>query len=176
MNEQQTRSMSRTVVYTGLFLALGILLPQMFHFLPIANVGKVMLPMHIPAILAGFLLGSRSGAVVGALSPIISCMLFQMPSVLTMPIMAVEIMCYGIMAGVVSKNIKSTYLGLIIVMICGRIASGLMYVVMINLFGVSGLNMQMFVLGLSAGVPGAILQLVIIPPMVKLIKKSDVQF
>lgn len=154
---QNIRSTSKTVVYTGLFLALGILLPQMFHFLPVPDVGKVLLPMHIPAILAGYLLGSRSGMIVGFLSPVISCMLFQMPPVLTMPIMAVEIMCYGAAAGSVGKKIKSVYLGLIVTMICGRIASGLMYVIMINLLGIAGLNMQMFFLSISAGVPGMIL-------------------
>lgn len=173
---QNIRSTSRTVVYTGLFLALGILLPQLFHFLPVPDVGKVLLPMHIPAILAGYLLGSRSGMIVGFLSPVISCMLFQMPPVLTMPIMAAEIMCYGAVAGLAGKKIKSTYLGLIIVMICGRIASGLMYVIMINLFGISGLNMQMFFLSISAGVPGMILQLVLIPPMVRLLRKVNGEF
>lgn len=173
MNNQEIRSTSKTVVYTGLFLALGILLPQMFHFLPLPNAGKVLLPMHIPAILAGYLLGSRSGAIVGFLSPVISCMLFQMPPVLTMPIMAVEIMCYGIAAGIVNKKIKSAYLGLALVMICGRIASGLMYVIMINLVGIAKLNMQMFFLSISTGVPGMILQLCIIPPMVKLLRKAN---
>lgn len=173
---QNIRSTSRTVVYTGLFLALGILLPQLFHFLPVPDVGKVLLPMHIPAILAGYLLESRSGMIVGFLSPVISCMLFQMPPVLTMPIMAAEIMCYGAVAGLAGKKIKSTYLGLIIVMICGRIASGLMYVIMINLFGISGLNLQMFFLSISAGVPGMILQLVLIPPMVRLLRKVNGEF
>ena len=173
---QNIRSTSKTVVYTGLFLALGILLPQMFHFLPVPDVGKVRLPMHIPAILAGYLLGSRSGMIVGFLSPVISCMLFQMPPVLTMPIMAVEIMCYGAAAGIVGKKIKSVYLGLIVTMICGRIASGLMYVIMINLLGIAGLNMQMFFLSISAGVPGMILQLVLIPPMVKLLRKVNGEY
>ena len=173
MNNQGVRSTGKTVVYTGLFLALGLLLPQLFHFMPIPDVGRVMLPMHIPAILAGYLLGSRSGMIVGFLSPVMSCMLFQMPAMLTMPIMAVEIMCYGLVAGIAGKKIKSTYLGLILVMICGRIASGLMYVVMINLFGVAGLNMQMFFLSISAGVPGMILQLLVIPPMIKLLRKVN---
>lgn len=170
---ENTMSVSKRVVYTGLFLALGLLLPQMFHFLPIAGAGKVMLPMHIPAILAGYFLGSRSGATVGALSPILSCFIFQMPAVLNIPIMAVELAVYGIAAGFLGKKIKNTYLSLILVMICGRIASASMYVVMINIFGITKLNMQMFLATITTGLPGIVLQLLVIPPMIMLLRKVE---
>ena len=95
---ENTMNVSKRVVYTGLFLALGLILPQMFHFLPVANAGKIMLPMHIPVILAGYFLGSKSGMIVGVLSPVISSLLFQMPVALMMPIMAVELLVYGLTA------------------------------------------------------------------------------
>lgn len=169
----RTESTSRYVVYTGLFLALGLILPQMFHFLPVANAGKVMLPMHIPAILAGYLLGSRSGMIVGFLSPVMSSLLFQMPAAVMMPVMAVEIMVYGWAAGYFGRKIRYSYISLIVTMICGRAASGVMYIIMANVFGLSQLNMQAFLIGIAAGVPGIVLQLVIIPPMVRLLRKVN---
>ena len=51
-----------------------------------------------------------------------------------------------------------------------------MYVIMINLLGIAGLNMQMFFLSISAGVPGMILQMVLIPPMVKLLRKVNGEY
>ena len=163
---------SQKVVYTGLFLALGLVLPQMFHFLPIANAGKIMLPMHIPAILAGYLLGKQSGMIVGFLSPVLSCLMFQMPAPPFMPIMAVELLVYGLAAATIGSKIKNNYLSLFAVMVAGRIASGAMYMVMANLFGMSQFNLQMFIAGIITGIPGIILQLVLIPPMIKLLRKA----
>lgn len=169
----RTMSVSKRVVYTGLFLALGIILPQMFHFIPIANAGKIMLPMHIPAILAGYFLGARSGMAVGFLSPVISCFLFQMPPVLTMPIMAIELLVYGLSAGILGNKIKNTYISLIGVMIFGRIASGLMYMIFINILGIANLNIQMFTMSIITGMPGIVLQLLVIPPMIKLLRSVN---
>ena len=169
---EKTISSSQKVVYTGLFLALGLVLPQMFHFLPIANAGKIMLPMHIPAILAGYLLGRKSGMIVGFLSPVLSCLMFQMPAPLFMPIMAVELLVYGFAAGTLGIKIKNTYASLISVMVAGRIASGAMHLIMANVFGLHQFNLQMFTFGLITGIPGMILQLAIIPPMIKLVRKA----
>ncbi len=170
---ENTMNVSKRVVYTGLFLALGLILPQMFHFLPVANAGKIMLPMHIPVILAGYFLGSKSGMIVGVLSPVISSLLFQMPVALMMPIMAVELLVYGLAAGIFGRKIKNNYLSLILVMICGRLASAGMYVLMINVFGITKLNLGMFIMSLSTGVPGIVLQLAVIPPMIMLLRKVE---
>lgn len=170
---ENTMSVSKRVVYTGLFLALGVILPQLFHFLPIPEAGRIMLPMHIPAILAGYFLGSKPGMLVGFLSPVLSSLMFGMPAVLIMPIMAVELLVYGLAAGILGKKIKNTYLSLILVMISGRIASGLMYVIFINILGITKLNMAMFIGSLSTGLPGIVLQLVVIPPMIMLLRKVE---
>ncbi|MEE1037544.1 MAG: ECF transporter S component [Eubacterium sp.] len=167
---------SERVVYTGLFLALGLLLPQLFHFLPLANAGKMLLPMHIPTILAGYMLGSRQGAIVGCLSPLLSCLMFQMPAFLMMPAMCAELMTYGIVAGLVSGKIKNNILSLMTVMISGRIVNCLMYVLMINLLGITKLNMEMFFASLTMGVPGIILQIALIPPMISVLNKFRGEF
>ena len=169
----KTINTSQKVVYTGLFLALGLVLPQMFHFLPIANAGKIMLPMHIPVILAGYLLGKQSGMIVGFLSPVLSCLMFQMPAPPFMPIMAGELLVYGLAAGTIGMKIKNNYFSLIVVMIAGRMASGAMYLVMANVFGMHQFNLEMFTIGLATGLPGVILQLALIPPMIKLLRKVN---
>jgi len=45
----------RTVVVAGLLIALGLLLP--FFTGQIPSVGNALLPMHLPVLLCGFLLG-----------------------------------------------------------------------------------------------------------------------
>lgn len=165
-------STTKKIVYTGLFIALALLLPQLFHFLPIGNVGKIILPMHIPVILAGYFLGVKGGMLVGILSPLISSIIFQMPSILILPMMIVELCTYGIMAGVFYKKIKNNYLSLGLVIASGRIANGFMYVIMINVFGIEKINMEMFFTTLSIGIPGVILQFIVIPPMINFLKKK----
>ena len=57
------------------------------------------------------------------------------------------------------------------VMISGRIVNCLMYVLMINLLGITKLNMEMFFASLTMGVPGIILQIALIPPMINVLNK-----
>lgn len=47
---------TKNLVMSALFVALGILIPMIFHSM---GLGKAFLPMHIPVLLAGFILGKR---------------------------------------------------------------------------------------------------------------------
>ncbi|MDK2836719.1 MAG: hypothetical protein PWP21_1496, partial [Thermosediminibacterales bacterium] len=47
----------KKVVTGGFFVALGIVLPIGFHMVGGSSVGKMLLPMHIPVLLAGFFTG-----------------------------------------------------------------------------------------------------------------------
>ncbi|NLG36582.1 MAG: ECF transporter S component, partial [Clostridiales bacterium] len=51
MNQQ-----TRKLVLSGLFIALGYVLP--FFTMQIPALGRMLLPMHIPALLCGFLCGA----------------------------------------------------------------------------------------------------------------------
>jgi len=42
------------LIYSGLFVAFGLILPQLFHLF--GGTGPIFLPMHIPVLLAGFFL------------------------------------------------------------------------------------------------------------------------
>ena len=50
---------TKKLVLTALFAAIGVVLPQAFHMIP--NAGSVILPMHIPVLIAGFLHAAGSG-------------------------------------------------------------------------------------------------------------------
>lgn len=52
---------TKKIVLSGLFIALGIIVPTIFHSVNLA--GAIFLPMHIPVILGGFLLGPACGAL-----------------------------------------------------------------------------------------------------------------
>ena len=82
------------LVLTALFIAAGILLPIFFHGLGLG--GAVFLPMHIPVLLGGMLLGWRQGFVIGLVTPLLSCLLTGMPPLLpALPLMTSELAAYG---------------------------------------------------------------------------------
>ena len=62
----------KKLVYTGLLVAVGVLLPQVFHIFGSSAAGMVFLPMHIPVLIGGLLLGPMSGLCIGVAAPLIS--------------------------------------------------------------------------------------------------------
>jgi len=85
-----------TVAHLGL-VAAAILLPAAAH-LTGAPV-RWLLPMHWPVILAGLMLGWRSGLLVGLLAPATNFLLTGYPLPMVLPAMTVELMVYGFLSG-----------------------------------------------------------------------------
>ncbi len=157
---------SRKIALTSFFLALGIVLPTLFHQFALA--GRIFLPMHIPVFLAGIFAGPLSGIVVGALSPVISFFLMGMPPSYAVPLMAIELSVYGVTIGLLCRVRRvPLVLALVISMILGRIGFALGLVILgqfVNLpYGLSAFLKVSFVTGL----PGIVLQVVLIPAIVK---------
>jgi riboflavin transporter FmnP len=162
----------RKITYTALFLALAIVLPIGFHQFGIA--GRLFLPMHIPALLAGFIAGWIPGLIVGLLAPFISHLLTAMPPAYAVPLMTLELPMYAVAAAVSYRHYHlNIYVALIIAMIVGRLAFAAALLLL-------GLFMQLpygpaelFAAGgaFAAGLPGMILQILIIPPLVAGVKK-----
>ncbi len=63
---------SKKIVLSAIFIAFGIIMPMIFHTVNLA--GTIFLPMHIPVLIAGFLLGPTCGALVGIITPILTGM------------------------------------------------------------------------------------------------------
>jgi len=157
---------SQKITLTALFLALGIIVPFLFH--QFALTGRIFLPMHIPVFLAGIFVGPLSGIIVGILSPIISFFLTGMPPAYAVPLMAMELPIYGLCIGLLIR-IKGLHLilALVISMILGRFgfATGLLILgQFLNMpYGFSTFLKVTFI----AGLPGIIIQLILIPLLVK---------
>ena len=158
-------------ILTGLYIAIGIILPQVFHPL---NLGQVISPMHFSVILCGLMLGYKYGVVCGIVTPILGGILFNMPPFYPVGIsMAIELSVYGLVTGLfynnkqlVNEKVISLYLCLILAIILGRFSSALVNSILV-LMGESNQYLGsyleiLFVIGL----PGIVLQLLIIPPIV----------
>ena len=94
---------TRKLVYAALCVAVGILLPSIFHATHIS--GTAFLPMHIPALLCGLLCGPVYGGLCGAVLPFLNVLILGMPPVFPTGIsMAVELLCYGVVAGLLIQR------------------------------------------------------------------------
>lgn len=164
---------TKKLILTAFFIALGILLPQAFHML--GATGPVFLPMHIPTLLAGFLLGPISGLIVGITTPVLSHFLTHMPQIPVLFLMIMELSLYGLLSGYFYKIRKiNIYISLILAMLIGRLASSysipLFKIIMPNIKLNSFIYLKTAVI---TGLIGIAIQLLIIPILVKKLEKVD---
>ena len=94
---------------TALLLALGVMLPLVFHAFPLG--GRIFLPMHIPTFIAGLVLGPLAGLIVGAGSPILSALITGRPTVPYMIPMLFELATYGLVAGLLRPVLERAFRG-----------------------------------------------------------------
>ena len=164
----------KQLTLSAFFLALGLVLPFAFHsFGPQA--GTVFLPMHIPVLLCGFVCGPAYGALVGMLTPLLSSALTGMPPLMPTGIaMCLELSTYGFLSGWMTKKLP-LYTSLIITMLAGRAVSGLANLVLLSMAH-KAYTMQIFLTAaFVTAIPGIVLQLVMIPLLVSVVKKLEVR-
>jgi len=161
---------TKKIVYTGILIAIGVILPIVFHFIP-GNPGLVMLPIHYSAYLSAGFFGPLIGAVVGFLTPILSHLLTGMPINPMFIFISFETMTYGIVFGYLYyyKRIN-IYASLGISMILGRLVNFTGTYIVANLL--LGHAAKAFQLGnifynFTIGLVGASLQFVVIPIIIK---------
>lgn len=150
----------------------AVALPQLFHVMGAASglgtsLGETFLPMHLPIILAGLLIGPYAAAAAGAASPLISFMLtkMQMPGAVMLPFMCVELLAYGLTAGLLRSTKMPTILKVVIVQFAGRAVRALAIVIGVNALG-SPINIATIWTSIGVGIFGLALQWAIIPLVV----------
>ncbi len=156
----------KKLVFTAVCAALCLVLPMAFHAIP--NAGSVMLPMHIPVLLCGLTCGWSWGMVCGLLGPFISSFT-GMPPASVLPSMMVECAAYGMISGLLmryvrtGKPIADLYISMASAMIAGRVVAGFAKAWILA----PGTPAFAWVTtSLVTGIPGIILQLVVMPTVV----------
>ena len=97
--KRMEKSSTKRIVYAGLLLALGLVLPFLTAQIP--SLGSKMLPMHIPVLLTGFICGWPHGLIIGFILPLFRSVIFGMPPMFpTAVAMAFELAAYGAVTGV----------------------------------------------------------------------------
>lgn len=166
---------TREIVYAGLLIALGYVLPMIFHLFSMG--GPAFLPMHLPILIAGLLLSPQSALLVGVITPILSSLLTGMPPIYPMlPIMIFELATYGLVTALCfNKYNLGYYKSLIIAMVAGRIVAGLVVAVLALGFGLPMSPIPYIIGAIVTGLPGIAIQLVVVPAFAKMLSMVGLQ-
>lgn len=163
-------------VLAAMFLTLGLILP--FFTGQIPQIGKLLLPMHIPVLLCGLICGWSYGLLIGLITPLLRSVLFGMPILFpTAFAMAFELMTYGFCIGFLYekshwKCIKSLYRCMFVTMFIGRVVYGLVEVILLGV-GLGQFTVKAYVMtAFVYAIPGIIVQLALIPMIMLALNKT----
>lgn len=172
---------AKKIIYCAVFIAFGIIVPQIFHFIGGPMLGSIFLPMHLPVIASGMLCGPMVGVITGLISPLLSTAITGMPPVPRVWFMVIELGVYGWVAGMLYfKFKKNIYVSLLAAMISGRVVYGLFLTLVIPLFGITLPGSFGVMAAMAKGLPGIILQIIVLPGIVIVLErnifKNDIRY
>ena len=159
----------RKLTYAALYLAIAMVLPFITGQIP--EIGSMLCPMHIPALLCGFMCGWPWGMAVGFVAPLLRSFLFGMPALFpTAVAMAFELAVYGCVSGLLYRLLPrrnwTVYAALIIAMIAGRIVWGTVRLILAGLSGTAFTWALFLADAFTNAIPGIIMHLILIPVLV----------
>lgn len=168
----------KKITLSAMFLAIGMILP--FFTGQIPQIGSMLLPMHIPVFLCSFLCGFEYGVTVGVILPLFRSLVFSMPPLFPQAVsMALELGAYGFFAGFLyqhsNKKVWAVYRSLLLAMIAGRAVWGMAQLLFLGIQG-NSFTLQMFLAGaLLHAVPGILIQLLLIPGILFLLRRAGLE-
>ncbi|MBR7186099.1 MAG: ECF transporter S component [Clostridia bacterium] len=190
MEKVQTKSLVcktwKTKTVAAILAVIGaVAIPQLFHYIGMitnvgSNFGATFLPMHFTIFLVGYFAGAWAGLASGLASPAISFMLTlalgrPMPSLASLPFMIIELGIYGLATGIFSQYFHSrklpTIATLLIAQIAGRAVRALAIVIGVFVFSAS-INVSTIWVSIYQGLPGLILQWIIVPLLVYYVERK----
>ena len=174
-NARMSSLQIRRLTYAALYLAIAMVLPFITGQIP--EFGSKLCPMHIPALLCGFMCGWPWGLAVGFVAPLLRSAVFHMPAMFPDAVaMAFELAVYGGMAGFLRQKLPRkqgvAYAVLLISMIAGRVVWGAVQVILAGLSGSSFTWTLFLARAITNAIPGIILQLVLIPILVVVMERA----
>ena len=169
---------------SGALLAIGLVLPFVTGQIP--AVATIISPLHIPALIGGFVLGPVWGMVLGAILPLVRSVLFGLPAFPTAALpMVFELAAYGLFCGLLdplfrrifgTKRLPALITAQLAAMLLGRIVGGAAKALLLT-FGIIGAKAPFtlavfFTSYFISTAPGALIHLVLVPAVVTALEKA----
>ncbi len=161
---------------SAMLTAIGLVLPFLTGQIP--EIGSMLLPLHLPALICGFVCGWGWGLAVGFVLPILRSVLFGMPPMIpTALCMAFELAAYGAAAGLLYRRLAGrkghVYFALIGAMLIGRAVWGAVSFVIYALLMENQFALSAFWMGGFVNAwPGIVLQLILVPLIVTALERA----
>ena len=153
-------------------IVLAVILPQLVHMAAGAAGGMKWLPMYLPVLIGGCVLGWKWGLGVGILSPIFSFAVTSwagepMPAAARLPFMVAELAVFAVVSGLFSrKMLENKWLAFPAVLLA-QVAGRTVLIALVAVFeGVSPFTVQTIWAQIQGGLIGLVAQAVIVPLMV----------
>ena len=153
-------------------VALAVLLPQLAHLALGEQAGMRFLPMYLPVLLGGCLLGWQWGLGIGLLSPLVSYLITAaagspMPALARMPFMMAELAVFAVICGVFSDKIAKNGLMAFPAVLLAQLGGRSVFLLSAAAFsGVSTLNAAMVWSQIQTGFAGLLIQAVLAPVII----------
>lgn len=171
------------VLSVGL-IALAVVLPQIVHLALGQPGGVQLLPMYLPVLIGGCLLGWKWALTVGLLSPVVSFAITSlmgnpMPALPRLPFMMAELAVFALVSGLFSKKIYENGLWAFPAVILAQLAGRAMFLGLVAIFqSVAPFSVEMIWGQICAGWPGLLIQAIVVPLLIIairaiLVKKDD---
>lgn len=152
---------------------LAVALPQLTHTVAGASGGIRFLPMYLPVLLGGCLLGARWGLAAGLLAPVASYLYTSalggspMPAAARLPFMMAELAILAAVTGAFSGRIAKTPLwAFAAVPAAFAVGRGAFFLAVLALQNVTALKPAMIAAQLRTGLVGVAIQIVLVPLLV----------
>lgn len=162
----------KALVAAGVVL-LAALLPQLVHLALGASGGAAWLPMYLPVLIGGCVLGWKWGLGVGILSPLFSfCITWAfgdpMPAAVRLPYMAAELAVFAAVSGAFSQKIVHNAWTAFPAVLLAAVSGRCVFLISAAVFqSVSSLTVAVAWSQIQSGLPGLVLQAVVVPFIVK---------
>ncbi|MBQ6412442.1 MAG: hypothetical protein IJI19_03045 [Ruminococcus sp.] len=153
-------------------IALAVILPQIVHLALGQPGGVQLLPMYLPVLIGGCLLGSKWAIVVGALSPVVSFAITSMigeamPALPRLPFMVAELAVFAVVSGLFSKKIYENGLWAFPAVILAQLAGRAVFLGLVAIFqNIAPFTVPMIWSQILTGWVGLAIQAVLVPLLI----------
>ncbi|MDR2753979.1 MAG: hypothetical protein LBB50_06700 [Oscillospiraceae bacterium] len=165
------KKQTKTLAFTALLLAIGTLLPQLFHEIGSQKLGQALLPMHFAALAAALLVAPLFALVMALLLAPLGFLLTGMPPPPMLFCVMAELLAVTAVCGLMRKKSAKlpAWAALLTAQIVGRgvLFAGLL---LLHLVPVPAAALAIVL----AGWPGLALQLLLLPLITKILEKKHV--
>ena len=161
----------KSLVSAGVII-LAVMLPQLVHLAAGPSGGVTWLPMYLPVLLGGCLLGTWWGLGVGILSPLVSfavtsAMGSAMPAAARLPFMTAELAVFAAVSGLFSAKISENGWMAFPAVLLASVSGRAVFLLLTAIFqSVAPFTVSVVWSQIQSGFIGLILQAVLVPLMV----------